>query len=351
MKNKAYIIGITLTATTLLLATACSNELSQDPGNDDGNSIGTPITLSATLPSGGTNPTDGTPRADTRIYNQDNGKSGIITYWNTGDAFRLYTGTNPITGAGVSYDTKHAGEFTATDVSLGNAQQAEFSGILTATDGDGNYTAYYPSAHFPEDPTAGAAPVISLTGQVQTFNNDMKHMEAYNFMRADITDNLAGKIQFKPLLAMLTFKFTMPASFEGTPTELKMKVTGMTRAEKNNVFTDQLFYNSTDGYGNTDELTLAFKNITVSDDKTLTAYMLVAPFNLTIAAPSGSGESHTLTISLATSEGIIYTCNYSIAGTKSYEAGHRYTATIAADDWKSNGSNVTGPGLGGGTNL
>lgn len=299
----------TATCTTaLLLAAACSNELPQESGainNGNGNQ-GTPITLTANVPTGG--------GADTRISLDDQGTSGVKLAWTQGDAFKLYTKETD-----TMFRAAEAGLFTLTAIGT-DSQQATFSGMLTAEPASASdgYTAYYPASKF--SVSKNSQKEIDLTGQVQDGNNTITHLADYNLMIATGIKDLTQPITFTPMMTMLTFKLTMPADMKGAPIELKLKTDGY------DDFMEKMLI--LDAYSN--EFRLGLKNITLSDDRLLTAHMLVYCYDLT-------GKE--LSTIVSTSTGEVYT--YTATVTKKYEKGKRYTATIAANDW----TKTTSPGL------
>ena len=297
-------------AAALLLAAACSNELPQEDGaNRDGDpKEGTPLTLTASLPGG--------EGANTRVSHKDEGTSGVKLTWTAGDAFRLYTG-DPFSGAGTP---EQAGLFTwqGNDGS-GNANL--FKGTLTATKPDGSlgYAAYYPADKFPE--TLDAMSGIPLTGQVQNGNGDMAHLAAYNIMRATLIDDLTKPIQFESMLTLLTFDLTMPADVTTQNAPTMLKIAANNSSGPTNNFTGTIF--NSGAPDRVSELSLGLKDITMGTDNKLKAYMLVYPFGL-------SGHNFSITVSTPAGD---YT--YKIENkTKTYEAGKRYTATVAdASGW------------------
>lgn len=275
---------------TLLLATACTNEL-ENATTTSGNE-GKKVTLHANLPQSG---------AQTRMNFTDEGEEGVKTTWSEGDAIMVYVMESESQSSFQGYTfTLTEGEGTI---------DGTFEGILPEDEAMG-YLIGYPASKMPEVFTEHSP--LSMLGNVQDGNGDMRHLSDYNFIFTQVED-LKSKVTFITGLTLLTFDLTLPTTYnaeeDGSPIRLDIKG-----------------YFGTGGFGESESikmLSLGLQNISIQTDRKLKAYMLT-----TIEMDSGDEMQITLT----TDNGTIYSFTKNLAKDIK-QGGVRYTATIGEDDW------------------
>ena len=282
-----------IAATTLLLTTACSDEQEMS-GND------TLVTLAAGIAE----------QPSTRIDFGDQGTGGVTLTWSSGDAFSLYRANGESLPATF---TLESGEGTKNGI---------FQGKMPGGSG-GTYVAYYPAGKYTGTATDGKVTAPTVTGQTQDGNAPTAHLAAFTFMKATAND-LQSPLSFKHQMAMLTFDFTMPDSYDTNEAPTTLTLT----ANAN------VFFTTTDNGSSatkTNTLTLTLENVTIDNStKKLKAYMMVT---------GGTTLNHnTLTFGVKTNKNQ-YTYTTSPISTV-YNVGTRYTGTVAAADWTVNPINT-----------
>lgn len=277
-----------IAATALLLTTACNDEQEMS-GND------TLVTLAAGI---GEQPS-------TRIDFTDSGTGGNVTLvWSSGDAFSLYRANG--TSLSPATFTLESGDGTKNGI---------FQGDMPGGSG-GTYVAYYPASKYSAAATDGEVTAPTVTGQTQEGNESTAHLAAFTFMKATASD-LQSALSFNHQMTMLTFDFTMPATYAADEVPASLTLT----ADAN------VFFTTTDNGSSatkTNTLTLTLSNVTIdSSSKKLKAYMMVTG--------GTTLNQNTLTFGVKTNKNE-YT--YTTSPTSiAYNAGTRYTGTVAAAEW------------------
>ncbi|MEL5892618.1 hypothetical protein AAE250_03820 [Bacteroides sp. GD17] len=280
----SFALGLTL------LATACTNELENTATTSENE--GKKVTLHANLPQSG---------AQTRMNFTDEGEEGVKTTWSEGDAIMVYVMESESQSSFQGYTfTLTEGEGTI---------DGTFEGILPEDEAMG-YLIGYPASKMPEVFTEHSP--LSILGNVQDGNGDMRHLSDYNFIFTQVED-LKSKVTFITGLTLLTFDLTLPTTYnaveDGSPIRLDIKG-----------------YFGTGGFGESESikmLSLGLQNISIQTDRKLKAYMLTS-----IEMDSGDEMQITLT----TDNGTIYSFTKNLAKDIK-QGGVRYTATIGEDDW------------------
>ena len=275
-----------LLSTALLLTAACSSEQELTVDNAP---QGKKITLNASLTKTG---------AQTRMAFEDVGEEGIKTTWSEGDAVRVYN---------INMNTSTV--FTL--VGTGGGTEGVFEGTLPEGDTGNRYMVAYPASKMPVEVNGHI--FLSLLGQVQTGNGDMKHLSDYNYIAA-IISNWEETVFFEPNISILTFDLTLPsdydASKDGAP--VKLNVTGNFCAGTANEIG-----------GTIDAVSMELKDIKMQADRKLTAYM---------AFSSDIDPENEIQVNLFTANGKIYSFKRAVTQGM-YHLGCRYTANIGASDW------------------
>lgn len=279
---------------TLMLATACTNEL-ETAANTPSGSEGKKVTLHANLPQSG---------AQTRMDFADEGAEGVKSTWSEGDAIMVYVMES-------EYQTSFQG-YTFTLTKGAETDDGIFEGTLPEGQAVG-YMIAYPASRMPEVYAPNYSP-LSILGQVQNGNGDMKHLSDYNFIYTRV-QNLESKITFGTYLTLLTFDLTLPTTYnaetDGSPIRLDIKGSFGTGAF---------------GGGASeaiDIVSLGLQNIDIQTDRKLKAYMLIS---------NGMSSGKEMQITLTTANGTIYSFTKNLTQ-GIYQKGIRYTATIGEGDW------------------
>ena len=179
---------------------------------------------------------------------------------------------------------------------------AKFDGGAWALKPTSNYAAYYP---FVEDFHLDRTKVpVSYTGQKQVGNNSTAHLGDYDYMGArPVQTNQNGGVtfDFDHVGALLLVKFTVPHA----GTQLK----SVSLSAEGSTFVAEGTYNLTSEEGfpitatsTADAMTVDVEYTTVTDDETVSVYLMTAPINLL---------DKTVNISVAVgdgSESLKYTC-------------------------------------------
>lgn len=279
--------GVAIAATTLLTIAACSNEQELPQSSK----------VIVTLTAGISN------KPVTRVDYTDPGTGSVALAWSEGDKFSLYRKNGSSLAPGIFTLTTGAGGTDAT-----------FEGALPAGDG-GTYVAYYPATGSEAAVTNGAVTPPSVTGQEQTGNGSTVHLPAFTFMKAEV-NNLASPLVFQHQMALLTFDFTLPDTYNSSNDEV---LAGLVLSAGNNVF-----YTTTDNTtADSPTATLLLKDVTIDTDKKLKAYMMIT------GGTTLSAQELTFTL---TSNKCTYTYTTGAIST-TYDAGSRYTATVGATEW------------------
>ncbi|WP_307756664.1 hypothetical protein, partial [uncultured Alistipes sp.] len=253
-----------LTAGVMLAAAGCSKTEPETPG---GENEGEQITIMAGHP--------GAEIPGTRIAHEKD-VTGISAYWTQGvegctdDAFKLYKGA-----AGQTFCiAENAGH---------KATLAVFTG--TKPTGTGSYTAVYP-AHRAESRLGSVT--LSLLGQRQTGDGDLKHIGEYNYMIVeDIAEEDLRSVIFSPTVAVLGIKLSIPDA------DFAAKTVTISNTDNSEIAMGYKL--STRAYTTAKQLTMAVSDVSGS----FTAYMVVFPTMLsqslavTVSGTDGEGVATT----------------------------------------------------------
>ncbi|MEL5892616.1 hypothetical protein AAE250_03810 [Bacteroides sp. GD17] len=279
---------------TLMLATACTNELETSANTPSGNE-GKKVTLRANLPQSG---------VQTRMDFTDNGTEGVKTTWSEGDAIMVY-----IVESG-SQSSFQGYTFTLTQGA--GTDDGTFEGRLPEGQAAG-YMIAYPASRMPKIYDPNHSP-LSILEQVQNGNGDMKHLSDNNFIAAQVL-NLESKVTFGTYLTLLTFDLTLPTTYnigtDGSPIRLDIK---------GNFGTGGFGGGASEAIG---IVSLGLQNIDIQADRKLKAYMLTS---------NDMENGDKMQITLTTANGTIYSFTRNLIQ-DIYQKGKRYTATIGKDDW------------------
>ena len=224
---------------------------------------------------------------------------GMSFAWKTGDQLAVY---------GPSGTTLTNFDIDMNSVS-GDAKSADFTNCEFGLKTESTYYAVYP-ANF--SATNGHAYPVDYTAQTQDGNNNADHLSAYDYMaakgEADANDAVAFNLQHLGAILRVSVDFDEACSVNAlsiTADDATFATVGTVNLLDETPAVTSTATNAT--------MTLNLQNVTLTDDnKTLVAYLLVAPVDL-------SGK--TLTVSVVTG-GKTYK-KTGIAG-KNIEAGKAY---------------------------
>ena len=235
---------------------------------------------------------------------------GITFSWQYDDALGVYTtkGTR----------IKHW--------ALDNGKEASFSSYGWSLVGNCKYYLYYPynNSYFVNDIPITNLP-ITFEGQVQSENNSLAHIAAYDYMIGEgNTDENSADFTLNHLCSVLRIEFVSPKSTTYTSIALRTSDDVFSQEAEMNLETQSL---NTTLRGNNVELKL--DNIAVNEGETLVAYMVVAPVDLSgwdvkLAIVSDDGEE--ISLDLRADElkaGKLYLLNNTECVEKSLSTKHR----------------------------
>lgn len=235
---------------------------------------------------------------------------GILFSWKYDDALGVYTtkGTR----------IKHW--------ALDNGKDASFSSYGWSLVGHCKYYLYYPynNSYFLNDIPITNLP-ITFEGQVQSENNSLAHIAAYDYMIGEgNTDENTADFTLNHLCSVLRIEFVSPKSATYTSIALRTSDDVFSQEAEMNLETQSL---NTTLRGNNVELKL--DNIAVNEGETLVAYMVVAPVDLSgwdvkLAIASDDGEE--ISLDLRADElkaGKLYLLNNTECVEKSLSTKHR----------------------------
>ena len=235
---------------------------------------------------------------------------GILFSWEYDDALGVYTtkGTR----------IKHW--------ALDNGKDASFSSYGWSLVGHCKYYLYYPynNSYFLNDIPITNLP-ITFEGQVQSENNSLAHIAAYDYMIGEgNTDENTADFTLNHLCSVLRIEFVSPKSATYTSIALRTSDDVFSQEAEMNLETQSL---NTTLRGNNVELKL--DNIAVNEGETLVAYMVVAPVDLSgwdvkLAIASDDGEE--ISLDLRADElkaGKLYLLNNTECVEKSLSTKHR----------------------------
>ena len=273
---RAVLMALIVTATA-----ACSSELTGTEGTQPQPvEPGEQITVIATQQT--ENGQKDSPQTRVNYDFLDNGMVAVT--WAKDDVF--YVGNEGWMGQSNKLITDPASGFKSFKLNgEGGSKKGEFTGILPDNTGDVEYLyAIYGTANaHPEMITWGNDIEFPYTKQCQTANDNTAHLAGYDFMTATTIykKGTTPEFKFNRLGAMMKFDLTLPEV--SIVKELSLSAV----LDNNSVFCSKtkweegkkLAYHTLSNY-----MTLKFgtDDNGISIDGTLTAYMMVAPTNLSI---------------------------------------------------------------------
>ena len=139
------------------------------------------------------------------------------------------------------------------------------------------YYLYYPfnNSYFQNDIPITALP-ITFEGQVQSENNSLSHIAAYDYMMGEgSTDETSADFNMTHMCSVVRIEFVSPKSAVYTNIALKAKDELFCRTAEMNLETQSINPVEKDCYAN-----LALDNIALEEGEKLVAYMVIAPVNL-----------------------------------------------------------------------
>ena len=154
------------------------------------------------------------------------------------------------------------------------------------------YYLYYPfnNSYFQNDIPITALP-ITFEGQVQSENNSLSHIAAYDYMMGEgSTDETSADFSMTHMCSVVRIEFVSPKSAVYTNIALKAKDELFCRTAEMNLETQSINPIGKERYAS-----LQLDNIEVDEGDTLVAYMVVAPVDLSgwdvkLAITSDDGE-------------------------------------------------------------
>lgn len=229
-------------------------------------------------------------------YNQQ--QEGIVAHWTRDDMCGVFTESN----------TEIIHWTTA-----GGSNTCPISAYGWSLSPNSQYYAYYP---FSQSYTANKNPMtalpVSYAEQLQTSNNTIAHLAAFDFMTAQATTT-ADDCHFSFLHHGCVLRIE-------TLLDSKQTVTSLTFSSKESLFATKAEMNVVTGALKPTEycsaITLELKDATVEKGETLVAYMMMPPVDL---------EGKTLEFTLTTADG--KTLSAEVKGTR-ITAGHVYPITL-----------------------
>ncbi len=291
MKSMMYkLTGCIVMAAWVLGGVSCTNE---EITTEVAESKGEPWIITATQGGGAT----------TKLGYTDEGNSGVTVTWSAADAFTVFGGANS------------KAKFTLQ--SGANEKSATFTG--TKPTGDAPYKAFYPALADASTITAHNDCVMDFTGQTQTGNGDMTHLSKYDYMTGTVAFNDNDPtVSFEHQALMMKFVLTLPAALDGDETLEVLSVTAEKDGEAKPLSLKKGI-SGTDKDYTSDTQELILKNVSLVDGNTLTAYMMMYPFELAV------GDE--LIIKIQGNKNI-YSGTVTVGnGGKEYKKGYRYTVT------------------------
>ena len=129
------------------------------------------------------------------------------------------------------------------------------------------FLAFYPYAKAPQ----GDDDMISPEGQVQDGNNSMQHLAQYDFMQSIGYYEQGKDIYMRRMMAMMTFDMTVPSAAAKNITELEVSSSNPELFKKKTILGHE---------ENLNNLVLAVKNVSVSEDASAVLHIMVYPAEL-----------------------------------------------------------------------
>lgn len=195
--------------------------------------------------------------ATTRMaYDEGNDKK--LT-WSDGDSFRFFN------------DESAGAAFTLT--SGAGTSSATFTGTSTS----GMNRAFYPASNTNIGYAIGySSLMLPFYGQTQDGNAQTNNLTDFTYMMGETTSSTPSNLTFEHLAAQMKFELTLPESYEGEITKLELLL-----PPGEDHFVADLCPNDNTKNVMTHRQSLSLKNVSLGADRVLTAYMMIAPTQLT----------------------------------------------------------------------
>ena len=292
LKSKTFAIRAIATLVFALTLGACSENENEMPDTTSGKEK---MTFTAGLPG-----------AETRLLHEKNGNAGVKVSWTKLDALMLFDvdGYNtPIT-------------YTVVDGSITNGgKTATFEGDDI---GMNSYYVYGPAQgdKIPDDKGAGF--LFSFLGQVQSENDNLNHLAAYDLISAEITNGNVDNLKFTHQVSIFQFNLTgLPA---GTYNKFTIKSSVSDGILKG--------IRPTGGTSYAQEFPVGLSDIALDGSKALTVWVM-----LPVTGTNAVFKAGTLTLEVATdSKTYINQTAIELTSDLMYEQGKRYSMTTAMQE-------------------
>lgn len=244
--------------------------------------------------------------SDTRLVYDDEDSKKFKLLWSENDKIRVYWQDND--------NTYHSSVFTLKD-GVGTSEGI-FEGVAPKSlPKNADYKILYPAEKFEETYSVyedfGSQLLFPMTGQKQIGNNNMEHLAEYNYLMG-IQQTLDTVLLKQNFMALMELELILPESYDlenwGKIIGLKLTPVGGRFFVTSGTGT-RYYYDSVD---------LTLEDISLSENGTLTAYMMTHAMELY------GGNKISIKVEVITEHGYVYYCDF-INQVSSIESGKLYT--------------------------